>query len=259
MGKRATPEVEPELELGDIDAAMAAATPVEPDKAGASLDAYDPPEETAIVAASKNGVAPGTIDVAWRSVKVELAEAWGVQEAHVKQILLKRIVAGNNQQVNDLHIAQACILARKYDLNPLLNQVYFFLSKDGVNVVPVVGVDGWAYIVAKSGKLNGLSFEYSQPGDNDPWCRCTMWLKGCEHPVVHTEYLKECKRNTQPWNNCERRMLRNRTYCQTARIALGITGIFEEDEARDAAGMNNTADAQAKAAELTARLNGAHQ
>jgi hypothetical protein len=55
-------------------------------------------------------------------------------------------------------------------------------------------------------------------------------VKGRGHPVEVTEYFSECKRNTDPWNNMPRRMLRNRTLCQGARMAFGFSGVFHEEE-----------------------------
>lgn len=262
MGKRTGPEQEPTIiSASDIDAALADSTPIDANDHGDAeqsvsvLDRYEPAKNT-----ERSDTTNARSSAAgWRSVKDELAQSWGVTVEAAQELLFRRIVSGHHQTVTKMHIAQACIFAQRYDLNPLLNHVYFFLSKDGTNVVPVVGVDGWAYIVAKSNKLDGLSFEYSEPGSNDPWCKCTMWLKGCRYPIVHTEFLSECKRQTDPWKNCPRRMLRNRGYCQTGRIALGIGGIYEEDEALEIAGLDRAPTAQTKAAELTNRLTGAAQ
>jgi hypothetical protein len=50
------------------------------------------------------------------------------------------------------------------------------------------------------------------------------------HPVATTEYLDECKRDTEPWKKWPRRMLRNKAYIQAARMAFGHSGIYDEDE-----------------------------
>jgi hypothetical protein len=48
-----------------------------------------------------------------------------------------------------------------------------------------------------------------------------------------TEYLAECRRNTPPWNQYTRRMLRHKAFMQCVRVAFGLGGIHDEDEARD--------------------------
>ena len=51
-----------------------------------------------------------------------------------------------------------------------------------------------------------------------------------------TEYFDECKRNTDPWNQMPRRMIRNKAIIQAIRLAFGVSGIHDEDEARDISG-----------------------
>jgi hypothetical protein len=57
--------------------------------------------------------------------------------------------------------------------------------------------------------------------------------------VKVTEYFEECRRNTDPWNQMPRRMIRNKVMIQAIRVAFGIGGIFDEDEATDIAGTRN--------------------
>jgi hypothetical protein len=64
-------------------------------------------------------------------------------------------------------------------------------------------------------------------------CTVTIYVKDRKHPVTITEFYAECHRNTQPWNQYPRRMLRHKTIMQCARIAFGLGGIYDEDEARD--------------------------
>ena len=53
-----------------------------------------------------------------------------------------------------------------------------------------------------------------------------------------TEYFSECHRNTDPWNQMPRRMMRNKAIIQAVRVAFGVAGIHDEDEAEDI-GMRN--------------------
>jgi hypothetical protein len=55
-----------------------------------------------------------------------------------------------------------------------------------------------------------------------------------------TEYFEECKRGTEPWNQMPRRMLRNKAIIQAIRVAFGVGGILDEDEASDVSVRNVT-------------------
>jgi hypothetical protein len=58
----------------------------------------------------------------------------------------------------------------------------------------------------------------------------TIWRKDRSHALVIREALSEVRRNTDPWKQSERRMLRHKTIIQGARIAFGFAGIYEPDE-----------------------------
>lgn len=169
------------------------------------------------------------------SVKSDLASAWGIEPDYVTKILLSKIVKPRSDfQPTGVHLTQACIIAHRHGLNPLLNHIYFFISRDGQSVIPVVGVDGWAHIAARSGRLTGFDFQFVTDENGAlAACECTVWLRDCDKPFRNTEWLGECRRNTDPWKNQPRRMLRNRAFCQTVRLALGIGGIYDEDDARE--------------------------
>ena len=70
--------------------------------------------------------------------------------------------------------------------------------------------------------------DFQQDGES---CTCRIYRKDRSHPIVVTEYMDECRRNTQPWKSHPRRMLRHKAMIQAARLAFGFTGIYDEDEA----------------------------
>lgn len=125
------------------------------------------------------------------------------------------------------------IVANNYGLNPMLREIYAFPKKGG-GIVPVVGVDGWMTIVNKQTNLDGVEFAYEWT-DKDkciPFsCTCTMYMKNRSKPVIKTEYYHENYRGTDNWNKMPCRMLGHRAYIQTARIAFGLAGLVDEDEA----------------------------
>lgn len=123
------------------------------------------------------------------------------------------------------------VVANTYDLNPFLKEIYAFPAKGG-GIVPIVSVDGWNKMLVRHPDFDGIEFEFAEVEDGSLYsCTATIYLKNRSHPVKITEYLAECKRNTDPWNNMPRRMLRNRTLCQASRVAFGFSGVHNEDEA----------------------------
>ncbi len=127
------------------------------------------------------------------------------------------------------------VVANQYDLSPFLKEIYAFPAKGG-GIVPIVSVDGWNKMLLRQPDFDGIDFEFEhidrENGRELISCTATVHTKSRSRPVRITEYLEECKRNTDPWNNMPHRMLRNRTLCQAARVAFGFSGIHDEDEAQ---------------------------
>jgi hypothetical protein len=124
------------------------------------------------------------------------------------------------------------IVADQYGLNPLTKELYAFPDKNN-GIVPVVGVDGWARIINEHPQNDGIEFiEAVVKDDGVPaWIECVIYRKDREHPTRVREYLAECKRATQPWGSHPRRMLRHKSLIQCARLAFGLVGIYDADEA----------------------------
>ena len=118
------------------------------------------------------------------------------------------------------------VVADQYGLNPFTKEIYAFPAKGG-GIVPVVGIDGWLRIINTHPQYDGMDFE-----QDDESCTCKIYRKDRKHPVVITEYLAECKRNTDPWNSAPKRMLRHKAIIQCARVAFSYSGIHDEDEGR---------------------------
>jgi len=132
------------------------------------------------------------------------------------------------------------VVANTYDLNPFLKEIYAFPAKGG-GIVPIVSVDGWNKMLVRHPEFDGIEFEFTDDeAGNLHSCTATIFLKTRSHPVKITEFLAECKRNTDPWNNMPRRMLRNRTLCQAARVAFGFSGVMNEDEAANVVDVQTT-------------------
>lgn len=122
------------------------------------------------------------------------------------------------------------VTANEYDLNPMLKEIYAFPQKGGI--APIVSIDGWLKIINRQPNFDGMSIEVSKDGAE---ATCTIYTKDRNHPVSVTEYASECARNTEPWKQFPRRMLRHKAIMQCGRVAFGISGIHDEDEAKDIA------------------------
>jgi phage recombination protein Bet len=148
--------------------------------------------------------------------------------ATLKATVFKTEKPASNEQMMAL-----LIVADQYGLNPFTREIFAFEDKRA-GIVPVVSVDGWARIVAEHPQSDGFKLE---DGPDTPQglpvkCKGIMYRKDRTHPIEITEYFAECDRNTPPWKSHPHRMLRHKTFIQLARIALGFSGIYDEDEAQ---------------------------
>lgn len=156
------------------------------------------------------------------SLNSRMAARFGVDEAEMMQTLKATAFKG---QVTDSQMQALMIVADQYGLNPWTKEIYAFPDKGGI--VPVVGVDGWSRIINENSQFDGMDFEQDAES-----CTCIIYRKDRGHPIKVTEWLSECKRETQPWKSHPKRMLRHKAMIQCARLAFGYTGIFDEDEAQ---------------------------
>lgn len=134
------------------------------------------------------------------------------------------------QKATNEELLALVVVANAYNLNPFLKELYAFPAKGG-GIVPIVSVDGWNKMLVNQPDFDGIEFEFAEDEAGVPVsCTATIHVKNRSHPVKITEYMAECKRNTEPWNNMPHRMLRNRTLCQASRIAFGFSGVKHEEE-----------------------------
>ncbi len=133
------------------------------------------------------------------------------------------------KNATDDELLALVVVANEYGLNPLLKEVYAFPAKGG-GIVPVVSVDGWVKLANSHPQMDGLDFEWDYDSEGKlVACTSVFWRKDRTRPVRVTEYLAECRRNTDPWK-MEHRMLRHKALIQGARVAFGFSGVMDEDE-----------------------------
>lgn len=158
-----------------------------------------------------------------------MAERCSIDPVKLHHTLKNTVFKG----ASDDELVALVITANQYGLNPLLKEMYAFPQKGG-GIVPFVSIDGWLRIVNRQPNFDGMEADvFPIEGGEPTHATCTIYLKDRSHPVKVTEYFSECSRNTEPWKTMPRRMLRHKAIIQTARVAFGLGGIFDEDEARD--------------------------
>jgi len=205
---------------------------------------------------------PATMAVArtaQNSVLVRMAERLGIEpkvlEGIVKQTLMPN--GKNDPPATNEEIAAFLIVADRYQLDPILKQIYAFRGQNG-NIVPIVPIDGWITIVNRHAKYRGVEqFDQIEEGELIA-VRTSFHVDGLVAPVTVTEYMAECKRNTSPWGQWPARMLRHKSYIQGARYAFGISGIYDPDEGERlieaTAVVSKPAPGQSRVAQLEATL-----
>lgn len=164
----------------------------------------------------------------YSTVVRELSESYGVSEKSMIDILKKGVFRGGDATQEDL--LAAMILCREYRLNPVLKHIHAIPNKG--SMLLVVGVDGWIRIINDHPQFDGVAFEYMEGPEGVISCTCSMHRKDRTQPIVVTEYMDECfQKGKEPWERWPKRMLRHKALIQCARIAFGLGGIIDDDEA----------------------------
>lgn len=182
-----------------------------------------------------------------QNLAVSLAKQFNIQgdPQELVQTLKATAFKGN---ATDAQFNALMIVSTQYGLNPFTKEIYAFPDKQN-GIVPVVGVDGWSRIINNHPQFDGMEFKYSEEtttpaGSNTKaheWVECVIYRKDRSHPIVAREYLDEVYRPpfkgkfgevNGPWQSHTKRMHRHKAMIQTARLAFGFVGIYDEDEAQ---------------------------
>lgn len=148
----------------------------------------------------------------------------------------------NGNHASNEELTAFLMVANQYDLNPFMKEIYAFPDKRA-GIIPIVGVDGFIRIANRDANYDGydliwadeaITMDSAKPCPE--WCEIKVYRKDREHPMVAREYLDEvyqAPRNgfSGPWQTHTKRMLRHKTIIQGFRVAFGLSGIYDEDEA----------------------------
>lgn len=192
-----------------------------------------------------------------RSLLVDMAHRFGMEpaafEATVRATCMKP--DRNGRVPTREEFAAFLLVAKEHNLNPLTKEIYAFPDKGGI--IPIVGVDGWARIINSHPMFDGMDFdeEHDERG-NLVAVSCRMHRKDRSNPTIVTEYLEECRRDTDPWKKWPRRMLRHKAMIQAGRMTFGFSGIYDPDEA-DRIRESRAIDVTPRVSRIADRLSGA--
>lgn len=163
-----------------------------------------------------------------RGVIAAMSERFGMEPAAFEATLRATVVP---KETTREQFAAFLLVAKEHGLNPLTKEIYAFPTKGG-GVQPIVSIDGWMNLMNSHPQMNGLEFEDKLDEQGKIFAvTARVWRKDRDKPVEVTEYLAECKRNTEPWTKWPARMLRHKAAIQAARYAFGFAGIIDPDEA----------------------------
>lgn len=191
------------------------------------------------------------------AVLVEFANRYGVDPSNLAKTLKATCFKQPKKrdapdvEVSDEQLVALLVVANQYNLNPWTKEIYAFPDNNGI--VPIVGIDGWHRNALSHPHFDGVEVTgagefrvvqaYRPVWDNGKkvlrpveffgpeWVEVTVRRKDWSQPYKHVEYLADCARDTDPWRMSPFRMLRNRAFAQAYRVAFGLSGIHEEDEA----------------------------
>lgn len=166
-----------------------------------------------------------------RSVLMDMADRFGMEPKRFEEVVMKTLMPKGQNAPAMEEVAAFLLVAKEYNLNPFTREIFAFPSKGG-GISPIVSIDGWLKLLNSNPDYNGADFKdhFSEDGRLTA-ISCRIHHKRRQHPIEVTEYLSECKRNTDPWRTWPARMLRHKTLIQCARYAFGYAGILEPDEA----------------------------
>lgn len=125
------------------------------------------------------------------------------------------------------------LTAKQHSLNPLNREIFMLSSGSEATPLIVVGVDGWSKIMNSHPQFAGMQFQESaeSSGGIPSWMECEIYRHDRVVPLKVREYFEEARSDHMAWITHPRRMLRHKCMVQCARIAFGLSGIYEPDEA----------------------------
>lgn len=156
------------------------------------------------------------------------------------------------QNVTKEDIFTFLIQCKNLGLNPLLKQIYGFVSRGKLAIV--VSIEGWNAIANRSPQFDGCSFEFGPFTTRElsynkitynrgtkttnnvtvkrsvaDWVKCIVYRKDRTHPIVITTFFDEAYTGSEPWATMPMTMLQNRAFVNSVRKAFNVSAYSEDD------------------------------
>jgi len=182
--------------------------------------------------------------------KVEKSTWLSLEE---KNIIRKQFFPPN---ATDIEMKYCMSVAEKFNLNPILKQIFFIARKAKVDNVwiekiePLAGRDSFLTLAHRSGKFAGIETtteikptaklingEWEQKSDLTAMCK--VYRSDMERPVIvevsYSEYVQKTSAGeiTKFWKEKPETMLKKVAESQALRKAFDITGLYAEEEIRE--------------------------
>lgn len=131
------------------------------------------------------------------------------------------------------------LIAKKYDLNPLVREIHAFLNPKRNNQMEiVVGIDGWIKIVTRDARFRGfVPTEIYDDGRVLVAVKMEMYRDDWKVPGTYTAQMSEWSVPSDPgkgpsnWEKYPSHRLFAKAFQECARFTFGITEIMDEDDA----------------------------
>lgn len=159
-------------------------------------------------------------------VIAEMAARYGMDKDAFERTLRATVVPSETSKEQ---FAAFLLVAKEYGLNPVIKQIYAFPAKGG-GIQPIVSIDGWIHMAINHPEFDGMEFTDIIDDGKLIAIACRMFRKDRQRAVEVTEYMSECRRETDVWKKYPARMLRHKATIQCARYAFGFAGIVDPDE-----------------------------
>ena len=164
-----------------------------------------------------------------KSILTTLANKYEMDRAQFYNVIQKTVMPAKGG-VSQEQLISFLSVANEYNLNPLTREIYAFPARGG-GITPMISIDGWLQMINRHPQYNGHQTVDNREDGKLISITVKMHRKDREYPTEITEYMDECKRNTEPWKQSPARMLRHKATIQAARYAFSFSGVYDEDEA----------------------------
>lgn len=164
----------------------------------------------------------------------KMAERYGVNSRDLLDTLKDTCFAvkQGDTPFSCTEMAAALVICEKYQLNPLTREIYVTRNPKTGLLLVIIPIDGYYKISNRDPNYDGAEFRYDMGPDGLAISvTCFVHVRGRKFPAAATEYMKECRRSSGPWDSHPNRMLRHKAFSQAARMAFGLSEIMDPDEA----------------------------